>query len=353
MFAGIGKTKQNFYQDKKPNSKYQALVEYFRMVKKYQSDSGKVDVMSWAYFLQEGGEYNAQSKSGVAVLMSRQLTNSKTGETQSIYDAFNFDPNTGELSLKDGYELSEKERYDTINYILEVNKQIHGNYAFEDRMIIQEHWIGQLAAQFHKWVYPAYKTRFKGRYIDENLGEVEGRYVSVLSLLQYYRESEGSFLEKLRSGWEGLDEIQVKNMYKNLAELAFFAASFAMYGVFRALSEGADDDDKTLKRWLNFMAYQQSRQMTEVSTMMPIVGMEEQYLLAKSPIAILTTLRDFGQALKSTLLIPFPPYDKNYYERGPHEGDLKAWKEWKDIIPALSVLNKWEAYDNVKSFYIK
>ena len=353
MFAGIGKTKQNFYQDKKAYSKYQALVEYFRMVKKYQSDSGKVDVMSWAYFLQEGGEYNAQSKSGVAVLMSRQLTNSKTGETQSIYDAFNFDPNTGELSLKDGYELSEKERYDTINYILEVNKQIHGNYAFEDRMIIQEHWIGQLAAQFHKWVYPSYKTRFKLRYVDENLGEVEGRYASVLSLLQYYRESEGSFLEKLRSGWKGLDEIQVKNMYKNLAELAFFAASFAMYGVFRALSEGADDDDKTLKRWLNFMAYQQSRQMTEVSTMMPIVGMEEQYLLAKSPIAILTTLRDFGQALKSTLLIPFPPYDKNYYERGPHEGDLKAWKEWKDIIPALSVLNKWEAYDNVKSFYIK
>jgi len=353
IFTAIGKSKENFYQNKKNHSKYQALVEYFRMVKAYQADSGKVDIMSWAYFLQEGGEYNAQSKSGIAVIMTRQLTNSKTGETQSIYDAFNFNPNTGELSLKDGYELSEKERYDTINYILEVNKQIHGNYAFEDRMVIQEHWIGQLAAQFHKWIYPAYKTRFKGRYIDENLGEVEGRYASVLSLVQFIRESEGSFLEKLRGGWEGLDEIQVKNMYKNLAELAFFAASFAMYGIFRALSDGSDDDDKTLKRWLNFMAYQQSRQMAELSTMVPILGVKEQYQIAKSPIAILTTLKDFGEAIKATLLLPFPPYDKNYYERGTNDGELKAWKEIKDVIPALNVLNKWEAYDQVKSFYIK
>lgn len=353
VFAALGRGKENFYDSKNPSSKYEALVDYFRMVRKYQADAGRVDVLGWAYMLQEGGEYNAQSKSGMAILMSRQLTNKKTGETLSIYDAFEFNPNTGELRLKDGYELSEKERYDTINYILEVNKQIHGNYAWEDRMVIQESWLGQLAAQFHKWIYPAYKVRFKKRYMDENLGAVEGRYVSVMNLLKYIKESEGSFLEKLRSGWEAMDEIQVKNMYKNLAELAFFAASFAMYGVFRALAEGADDDDKTMKRWLNFMAYQQSRQMVELSTMMPIVGLEEQYQIAKSPIAILTTLKDFGEAVKSTLLIPFPPYDKNYYERGIHEGDLKAWKEIKDVIPALNVLNKWEAYDQVKSFYIK
>lgn len=353
VFKGLGKSKDNYYANKEANSKYEALVDRFRIVRKYQADSGKVDPMSWAYMLQEGGEYNVQSKTGIAILMTRQITNNKTGETLSIYDAFDFNPNTGELKLKDGFELSDKERYDLTNYILEVNKQIHGNYAFEDRMVIQEHWLGQLAAQFHKWVYPAYKVRFKGRYNDENLGEVEGRYVTVVNLIKYMRESEGSFFEKMRDGWRSMDAIQIKNMYKNLAELAFFAASFAMYGVFKALAEGADDDDVTLKRWLNFLSYQQSRQMTEVSTMMPVVGFEEQYLLAKSPIAILTTLKDFGEALKTTLLLPFPPYDKNYYERGPRDGDLKAWKEWKDIIPALSVINKWESYDQVKSFYIK
>ena len=84
----------------------------------------------------------------------------------------------------EGFEESDKERHDLTNYILEVNKQIHGNYAFEDRMVIQEHWLGQLAAQFHKWIYPAYKARFKKRYIDENLGAVEGRYVTVMNFLK-------------------------------------------------------------------------------------------------------------------------------------------------------------------------
>jgi hypothetical protein len=55
----------------------------------------------------------------------------------------------------------------------------------------------------------------------------------------------------------------------------------------------------------------------------------------------------------SAASIPFPPYDENYYERGPHKGGLKAWKELKDITPALSLLNRWEAFDNVKSFYIR
>lgn len=353
VFAGLGKAKDSYYAKNEPNSKYEALVEYFRIVKKYQADSGKIDAMSWAYIFQEGGEYNAQSKTGIAILMSRTMTNKSTGESLSVYDAFEFNPNTGQLKLKDGFELPDKERYDITNYILEVNKQIHGNYAFEDRMVIQEKWLGQLAAQFHKWVYPAYKVRFKERYIDENLGTVEGRYVTIMNFVKYVKESEGGFIEKLRTGWQNMDAIQVKNMYKNIAELAFFAASFAMYGIFRALAEGVDKDDETLKRWVNFMAYQQSRQMNEITTLMPIVGIEEQFMLAKSPIAILTTLKEFGQAVKSTLVLPFPPYEKNYYERGVHKDDLKAWKEWKDIIPALSLLNKWDSYDNVKTFYIK
>lgn len=353
VFVGLGKNSDGYQIGKKANSKYEAIVEYFRMVRKYQADQGRIDFMSWAYLVQEGGEYNVQSKTGVAITMTRSLKNSKTGETLSIYDAFDFNPNTGQLKLKDGFEMSDKERYDLINYILEVNKQIHGNYAFEDRMVAQEQWYGQLAAQFHKWIYPAYKARFKKRYIDENLGTVEGRYVTVMNFLKYIKEAEGSFLEKLRTGWKDMDEVQIKNMYKNMAELAFLAASFAMYGIIRALADGTDDDDEFLKRWLNFLAYQQSRQMQEISTMMPIVGTREQYQIAKSPIAILTTLKDFGEAVQKSLSLPIPPYDKNFYERGSYKGDLKAWKEWKDVIPALNVLNKWDSFDQVKTFYIK
>mgnify|MGYP000355503786 CR=1 FL=1 len=119
-----------------------------------------------AYVFQEVGEYNVQSKTGIAITMSDKfkLTHNQTGETLSIYDAFNFDEQKNELTLKPGFEISEDYKTKVTTYVYEVNKQIHGNYAHEDRMVIQQHALGQLGAQFHKWVMPAFNARFKERY---------------------------------------------------------------------------------------------------------------------------------------------------------------------------------------------
>lgn len=341
------------YAEHKAGSKYEALVEKYRIVRKNQKDSGRVDPISWAYMIQEGGEYNVQSKTGMAILMDTQITNSITGETESIYDAYNFNPNTGELELKEGYSISDEDRYKQTNYIYEVNKKIHGNYAFVDRMVIQEHWLGQLAAQFHKWVYPSYKARFKSRYLDQNLGEIEGRYLTVWNLIKYMKEAEGNLYDKIKAGWANMDPMQIANMRKNMAEIGFFMSSVAMYNIVAMLGAGVPDDDKELKKFVNFLQYQQSRQMKELVTFIPIVGTQEQYQLAKSPIAVLGTAKDFGDVMLSVLKLPIPPYDKNYYDRGVHKGDLKAWKELKDVMPALAMLNRWDSFETVKSFYIK
>ena len=86
---------------------------------------------------------------------------------------------------------------------------------------------------------------------------------------------------------------------------------------------------------------------------MPVAGTWEQWQLAKSPIPLLGTVNNFGKALTATMLLPFPPYQNNYYQHGVFKGDLKAFKDWKDTMPALSVLNRWENFDQVRSFYIK
>jgi hypothetical protein len=281
----------------------------------------------------------------------------------SIYDAFNFDENTGELSLKSGFELDEDFRTKVTNYILEVNKSIHGNYAWEDRMVIQSHWLGQLAAQFHKWVYPMFRARFVKRYDNENLGEIEGRYRTFWNVMKYVYQTEQGFLAKTggllgilvpgSKTYKNMSEMEVRNMYKNLAELGFFMASVAMAYLFKMLASGLDDDDKEVKRLVNFMIYQQTRQQQEILTFIPVLGTSQQYQMAKSPFAVLTTLRDYGEVLASAASMPFPPYNKNYYERGPHKGDLKFAKEAMDVIPAFGLFNRWEAFDNVKSFYIR
>jgi hypothetical protein len=335
------------------------------MVRKYQENSGKVNSLEIAYIFQEGGEYNVQSKTGVAVTMSSkfELTNKDTGEKMSIYDAFNFNPNTGELSLKPGFELDEFFRTKVTNYIYEVNKQIHGNYAWEDRMVIQSHWLGELGAQFHKWIYPMFRARFQKKYNNENLGEIEGRYRTFWNVMKHVYQTEQGFLSKTAGmlgilvpgskTYKNMSETEVRNMYKNLAELSFFLTSVIASYLFQLLGAGLGDDDDELKRLVNFLRYQQDRQQQEIKTFIPVLGVKEQYQMVKNPLATLTTLRDYGEILASAASIPFPPYDKNYYERGIHKGELKAWKEARDVIPALSMLNRWEAFDNVKDFYIR
>lgn len=366
LMKGMG-SKDGEYKIDKPNSKYEAIVKYFRMVRKYQADAGRVDALSMAYIFQEGGEYNVQSKTGVAITMSNkfELTHKETGEKVSIWDAFTFNENTGELYLKEGYEIPEEMKYRVTNYIYEVNKQIHGNYAWEDRMVIQSHWLGQLAAQFHKWIVPLFRARFGKHYVNENLGEMEGRYRTFWNVMKYVYQTEEGFLKKtagvlgVLTGTSGvykngkLSELQVRNMYRNLAELSFFFASVIMAEIFRRLASGLDDDDEVAKRLVNFMIYQQTRQQNEIKTFIPVLGVKEQYQMAKNPIATLSTLRDYGEVVSSLASMPFPPYEENYYERGPYKGSLKAWKEAKDVIPALGVLNRWETFDNVRSFYIR
>ena len=364
LMKGMG-SKDGVYDLHKPNSKYEAVVKYFRMVRKYQENSGKVNSLELAYIFQEGGEFNVQSKTGIAVTMSSkfELTNKNTGEKMSIFDALNFDENTGELTLKPGFEIDEALRTKVTNYVYEVNKQIHGNYAWEDRMVIQSHWLGELGAQFHKWVYPMFRARFVKRYDNENLGEIEGRYRTFWNVMKHVYQTEQGFLAKTggllgilvpgSKTYKNMSEMEVRNMYKNIAELGFFMASVAMAYLFKMLASGLDDDDKEVKRLVNFMIYQQTRQQQEILTFIPVLGTSQQYQMAKNPLAALTTLRDYGEVLASAASIPFPPYNKNYYERGTHKGDLKAWKELKDVVPALGMLNRWEAFDNVKSFYIR
>ena len=361
---GIG-SKDGIYDLNKPNSKYEAIVDYFRIVRKFQADAGRVDIASFAYIFQEGGEYNVQSKTGVAVTMSSkfELTHNQTGEKLAIFDAFNFDPNTGELTLKPGYEIDEAFKTKVTNYIYEVNKQIHGNYAWEDRMVIQSHWLGQLGAQFHKWVYPGIRSRFQKRYVNENLGEIEGRYRTFWNVMKHVYQTEQGFLAKTAGmlgvlvpgskAYKKMSDLEVRNMYKNIAELGFFMASFLMAELFSMLAAGIPPEDENVKKLVNFMIYQQTRQQQEIKTYIPVLGIKEQYQMVKNPIAGLSTLRDYGEMMSSTLSIPFPPYDKNYYERGPHKGSLKAWKEAKDVIPALGMLNRWESFENVKNFYIR
>ena len=404
---------KSVYDPELPSSKYEALVDLFRMMDS-KSDlretlSGPQPIKEsyfkkffkeFGYYLQDAAEYNVQTKVGMAMLIDTKIMN-KGGDIISLYDAFEFNSKTKTVDLKEGYDtivtldrknvdengkpqilkktpFNDNYRYQLRNQIREVNKQIHGNYAREDRMVIESYAIGRLAAQFHKWVAPAIKARFRREYFDENLGWMEGRYRAFWKLLQFtgkkIREAQFDFATygedfMKQYGYTGdgsqLDQKAQDKLfgaYRTLGELSIILLTISLNQILAALF--ADDDDTDLeKRLENFVRYQADRTFKELIVFIPLVGAEQQWQFISSPIASTRTLGELSHALWSTVTTPIAYAiksedefyaDSDYvYQRGTRAGQLKLSKEWADVVPIVYSIKKYNDFLNLTNFYIK
>ena len=377
------------------NSKYLASVEFFRMMDNKEDmreqtrkgEGPKKDFQyylrkfsDWGFFLQDQGEFNVQSKVGNAILRSSTATNTTTGETEGLYDALVFDSKTGELTMKEGFDQVQIYNRDKPmawnsdaikeirNYIREVNIQIHGNYAYEDRMVIQSHALGQLAAQFHKWVAPSIKARFRPEYFDENMGWTEGRYLTFWNYMSFAYKNIGDISKlntnfKEHHGVEGKRKLQ--NATRTMGEIGLVLSTLIMRNILIGLFEDDDDDSDTRKILENAMIFQADRLRKELTVFNPIPGMgglQQMHQLFKSPVAAARTMGELGQALEMTVGtgLSYVFMDdasfresKFIYKRGNRKGQIKLGKEWGDALPIFYTMNRWKSYLNVTDFYIK
>jgi hypothetical protein len=310
----------------------------------------------------------------------------------SLYDAFNYDSKTHGLTLMDGYnrvlnkdgttqEYNDDFRYETRNKIREVNKQIHGNYAREDRMVIQSHVLGNLAAQFHKWVAPAVRARFQHQYFDENLGWMEGRYLSAIQFALFvkkeifrgkkdYAQMKKDFLKS--NGADGLGRLndqkaenKLYGFYRTMGEIGIILSVSLINTILQGILSGDDDDSDTLKRLKNLTTYQSDRLYKELVLFMPITptSWEQIYQMASSPIASAKMLGDIGEAVNLSLWTPLAMIwqteedfmnDSTYvYQNRPRKGQYKVAKAWKDVVPIWRTLQKWENAIKDQDFFIK
>lgn len=413
--AQEGMDKKFKYEETIPFSKYAAMVALFRMMdsKADQRESGDVGDMwnkytSWAYALQDAGEFNVQSKIGMAIIHSTTAVNPKTNATMSLYDALEFDRTTGDVKMKDGFTKikmynSEKlmdwnadTRYDIRNYIRETNKIIHGNYAYEDRMVMQSHSLGQLAAQFHKWVAPSIKARFRPEYYDENLGWMEGRYLTFWNFLGYAFKNLGNIMSmgadyKEFHGEKGEQKLQ--NVHRVMGEIAVIMGTYLVKQMLMSLwGMNPDDSDEgkrkkrmkqrrealrkrqglepevsdLTKRLRNILVYQMDRLHDETVMWVPIPGaggLQQMGHFIQNPIASSRTLGEIGEAIEMTartgITWGFSSEEDFYsnkdvvYQRGISAGKMKLGKEWGDAAPFLYTVNKWRNFIQMNDFYIK
>ena len=378
------------YAEYIPRSKYEAMVNYFRMMDKHADiresgvAGGKEDtvrrIMSWGYLIQDAAEYNVQTKLGVGITMSWQIKNSLTGETKSVYDAMKFDSKTGELTMEKGYdtlvhfttgkevEWNDKARYNLRNYIREANKQTHGNYAQEDRMVMQQHSLGKLAAQFHKWLAPMVKARFRQEYFDENLGWVEGRYRTLMSFISYGYKNMNEF-GNITKNWKELQgekgQYKINNMKRNMGDVGVVLFSIFMKMMLTGIAEAGDDEDESVmgKRLMNALIYQMDRQRREFLMFWFPFGIPDAVQLMKSPLASARAMEEILGAIYTsfnTLAVgvtkdgdAFKEDKRVVYQRGSRKGQLKMKKQWLDAIPLLYSIEKWRKYETMRDFWVK
>jgi len=413
LTANKVKIKKGNYDITKPLSLYEWLSDHYYMMDNdadiRETFSGREDTgtlwerfTSFGYSFNQGAEYYAQSTVGHAILYSTFLTNGE--ETLSIREAWDWDAETQTAKLKEGFDTvidkrtgftqpyNDRYRARLRNRIREVNKQIHGNYAKEDRMVIQNNFLGILIAQFHKWVMPAFRARYQQTYYDQNLGWTEGRYKSAWKFAKYlagvsyngtrvlqaqgmgsvganlgagFKEAYG-YSENL-SGEEFFDankaDMLLKNVYRTLGEAFLILNLFLLSNLF----EGADDDDEGIVRKLkNFTAYTSVRAKKEMVMFVPLPGLggfQQLYQMAKTPIASTRTLGELGEAMELTIQTPalwllqseeeFRQNSDIVYQNKPRKGELKLAKNWFDVLPLLYSVQKYFSFEKNDDFYIK
>ena len=397
------------YDSNKPMNKYEAFTDLFRMMDdkgdiREKTSGADSTYKSWwskfkefGYIFQDAGEYNVQTKMGMSIVIDQVAINPETGETLSLYDAMDFDGSTQTLVLKKGFKIKKKDgtivdfddafRYNLRNYIREVIKQAHGSYAYEDRVVMQSATWGKLIFQFHKWVIPAIKARYRKEYFDENLGWMEGRYISFFKFLAYVKQQiaqgntqlfkyKETFLEEQKEAFLnnlGQGEVEAEqyannkmaNVYRTVSELMITLTVFMLKQIFQSFFSGDEDDSDLEKRFENILMYQSDRTYKELTIFMPFLpsAYVQVWQAADTPIASLKLLGEMGEALEKTVTTPFARIvkskdefyaDSDYvYQRKPKKGQLKLAKEWKDVVPILYTLQKWNNYLEERDFYIK
>ena len=394
--GAVGFGVKNKYSEQNPYSKAGAAIEHYYMLdssaemREQLSQGGETlggymrDKLSWGYFLQDQGEFNVQSKVGMAILMSHKMRRGpkENNDVISLWEALQYNHKTGKMTMKEGYDTfieygtgmeekyTDRTRYNIRNNIREVNKQIHGNYAHDDRMAMQSTAIGELLAQFHKWVAPAMRARYRTEYFDENIGWIEGRYMTLWTFMTHVFWNkvnvEKSYKDKASEFWQDDQKGRMRraNVLRTATDVSLMVTSLMMAQILNSLFDDEDEDKSIVrKRFENAMIYQFHRQASELKLFIPIFGQKELWMMAKSPIAASRYLGEWADVINTGFFTPFAYLtkskedfyaDKRYvYQTGTRKGKLKFNKEWRDITPLIYAFQRFKMYDNMKDFYVK
>ena len=156
---------------------------------------------------------------------------------------------------------------------------------------------------------------------------------------------------------------QLLGFYRTTGELGIIMAIMAMNLVLDSVLLGDDDDDPAIRRLKNALRKQGQRLEQETTAFNPLSMGLQLFGMIESPIAATKNIQNMAEALQMTIFTPYglmtqsqSEFYKNstyVYQRGRKKGELKLWKEWKDAIPILYTIQKWDNLIEEQQYSIK
>ncbi len=338
---------------KTPDNKFEAMLKKFNWIDNNQIIDESSAISKLMFGGITGGEFYAQSNTAIAKLRSTMITNSKTGEKLSVWEAHEFVD--GQLKLKDGFEYSPEQRRSLSVDIKNMNKLIHGNYSENDKVAMQEHALTQSVMQFKKWMYNFGKSRFGNTYFDETLGDyAEGRYKTFGRFISVLKAGAMFDYNSIKAAYNSLQDYEKSNLKKLQVEFIYWTTTAALALLLEGVAKGLDDDDDELKMLVNFLRKQSDRVGGELDAM---VNPKSIYANLKNPVSGLRAASDFGDVLSQLVKTPINYLIDNdeglYMQKGPNKGRLKLSKEIQDVIPVANLRAQFENLMISGNFYFK
>ena len=374
---------------KKFASKLEAWIAKTQAFTKGLSDDAG---LKQALMMEHWVEWSGVATGAAAIGMNTPIKG-LDGKISNVYDVWESKPN-GSIEMPDNFKPAWEEMKLNFNRTMaDYQNRFHGAYAPVEAAAVTRLPGGRSIMFLHKWPWAQLWSRLGPRWTHSNLGVNEGSYITLYNFLKDLKDFEGSIWKKFEQGfremmpkgytkdwsklkpeerveannkayeqdtsfkgkdgqtdWSKVErdkdtrKLELSNMRRNLFDLVYLMVATAGYIFLKSLAQ--DSDDGNSKRWANFLAKTFDRLRRQQLFAMPVIGLEEEYTLLKSPIASLHTMGEFAEAFAATFSLPIPPYEGNYYTTGVHKGELKAKIKWEQITPGMNLVKWYQEQQN-------
>jgi hypothetical protein len=268
------------------------------------------------FFNQHFGEHEIQVSAMFALMEATKVTDTNTGETISLLDAYT---KYGIKELDKNTDFNNTKKLDLQNRIHAISKKLHGVYNDFDKGTAQRYSVGRLAIMYRKHLIPGYKRRYGKLQVDQELGAVtEGYYITFYNTML---KDLAKLKLNMMQNWSTYTPFEKAQIKRVMAETVIIFGTTAF--IMLLMHAFGDDDDEKKGYVYNFMLYELSRMQSETAS---YISPQDAYRTVKSPSAMVSTIERMTKFVDQFLFTWSP--EKLSYQRKEgvwNKGDNKSW----------------------------